>query len=164
MNMFLLAQAASPDPMAAMLGSPTFKSLATYLLIGIAILALFYPALLAKLKAGLVSIIDKQLVDKLPTLGGGGLPAPPFSPFGAASGQPPQVAVQPASKPTGDINQLIQQRAAELKAACPRASDALRLKWLDAGFDISQAKTDYIAVLEGQAGTQSPQSPTPPTA
>lgn len=176
MNMFLLAQAASPDPMAAMLGSPTFKSLATYLLIGIAILALFYPALLAKIKAGLASIIDKQLHDKLPSVlddklhtvinGGGGLPAPPFSPFGAAAGQAqsPQTPATASAAAVPDVGQVVQQRATALKAACPKAPADLRLKWLEQGFDTTRAQTDYINVLEGQvAGNTPPTPPTPPS-
>ena len=174
MNMFLLAQAASPDPMAAMLGSPTFKSLATYLLIGIAILALFYPAMLAKIKAGLASIIDKQLHDKLPSVlddklhtvinSGGALPAPPFSPFGGASTGQTQQTVQTAQPPAPtDVGQVVQQRATALKAACPKAPADLRLKWLEQGFDTTRAQTDYINVLEGQVAGANTNPATPPT-
>lgn len=168
MNMFLLAQAAAPDPMAAMLGSPTFKSLATYALVGIAILAFFYPSVLAKIKAGLAAMIDKQRHDKLPAtidgklhdvINSGGLPVPPFSPFGAT---PPPAGTQPGPQQaavTGDVSQVVQQRATALKAACPKAPADLRLKWLEQGFDPTRAQTDYINVLEGQVASATPASP-----
>lgn len=156
MNMFLLAQAAAPDPMAAMLGSPSFKTLATYLLVAIAILAFFYPSVLAKIKAGIADLIDKQLHDKLPaTLDSklhqviNGQPvAGPVTTTASAASTPP---------PVTDVGQVVQQRATALKAACPKAPADLRLKWLEQGFDTTRAQTDYISVLEGQvAGNTTP--------
>lgn len=159
MNLFLLADA---DPMSAILSSPSFKAMGAYVLIGIAVLAMFYPSLLAKLKTGLASLIDKQLHDRLPAvldnplhnvINGGSL-------FGPNTGAQLPQPITP-SQLQGDVGQIVQQRATALKAACPKAPSDLRLKWLEQGFDTLRAQADYISVLESKVDTQIGSSTTP---
>lgn len=161
MNMFLLAQATAADPMASLIGSPTFKSLATYLLVIIAVLALFYPTALAKIKAGIAKLVDEKLHDKLP------------APIDAALHQiaaNKTVAGATASPGSGDVpaqldvGQITQQRATALKAACPKAQPDVRLKWLEQGVDPVRAQVDYINMLEARIASIEAASPAPASA
>ncbi len=153
--MFAMTLAAA-DPVGALLGSGTFKSLGTMILIGIAALALFYPSLLAKIKAGVAAMIAEQLHITLPTivenriklLGNDTLPTSDPSAL-------------KATQPLVNVSDIVKQRAAALKIACPKSDAAIRLKWLELGYDSESAKTDYIATLENQvvaANTKAPEA------
>lgn len=132
LNTLLLAQ----SDMTAMMASPSFKTYATYLLVIIAGLALFYPALLAKIKAKFNGMIEAAMQNRL------GKDADPTSPTSVPASGP--------SEPAIAVTELVKRQAIALKTACPNATPDLRLKWLEQGYDAPRAQADYIAVLEGK--------------
>jgi hypothetical protein len=138
LNTLLLAQ----SDMTAMMASPSFKTYATYLLVGVALLALFWPAALAKLKAGFAGMIENAVKDRIPKDTDAANPA-----------------VGP-SEPLQPVTELVKRQAIALKTACPNATPDLRLKWLEQGYDAPRAQADYIAVLEGKLAT-TPATPLP---
>ncbi len=164
--MYLMTFAAA-DPVGSLMGSGPFKNLLTMLLIGIAVLAMFYPTLLAKIKTGITGMIAEQLHIQLPIaveptvvrtletklntiLGGANVNAPPVAELGV---------------PNVSVGDMVKQRAAMLKSACPKSDAALRLKWMELGYDPESAKTDYIAELEKQVAAAAVAAPaviTPP--
>lgn len=145
------------DEMSAFLGSGLFKSLATWLLVIIAVLALLAPTLLAQLKNRASAFIKAQLQSLLgpgSLAGGGAVPTATYSGELFAPSMP---------VPTADTSGIVQQRAAALKACCPLAPPDLRLKWLEQGMDPAKAQADYISVLEARLNaTINPPAPASP--
>ena len=124
---------ANMEQTSAMLGSGTFKNVMLLLLVVIAVMSLAAPALLAKFKTMLMTWVRDQLGDATTFAVSKGA-----SLFTADTPQPIQV----------NIDDVVKQRAAQLKQACPQSSADLRLKWLEQGYDDRRAQADYIAVLE----------------
>ena len=142
--MFLHTLLADAQPMSeaaqmsALLGSGLFKNIATLVLIAVAVVALAWPAALAKGKAWIAAFIETKLRDVARVAD---LPASPFSPSSSV------VAATPVN-----VSEIVQNLAISLKTCCPNAPPELRLKWLEKGFNTEAAKADYISVLEAAAG------------
>lgn len=132
------------EEMSAILPAGFMKSVLWYGLIACGILWYMAPTLWEKLKTALVTGIEKKLSAVLPDT-----PQPYGAPtYGTAS----TVAAQGAG-------QIAQQRAAELRAVCPKAPASMRLKWLESGVDPAKAQSEYIAMLEDQLSPEKPATP-----
>ena len=136
---------AANDQMSAFLGSGFFKSLITGALVIIALMWLVAPTVATMLKNKFTAFISAQLKSLL------GLEANASVPSISALLTPKADPAAPVTVQIApDINKVVTERAAELKAACPMAPSDLLLKWLSQGYDSSKAQADYISVLEAK--------------
>lgn len=178
LDMSLLAQA----DISTLLSSPLFKTYATYLLVIIAGLALFYPTALEKLKVVFRDMVENAVKQHLLVKDGDAKPGDtPFNlptiqsiieallkdrllPKTGEKVEPGQAMAAVLGEQSQSITDLVQQHAMTLKSICPNASPDLRLKWLEKGYDATRAQADYIAVLEGRltAATVNPPALSPP--
>lgn len=153
----LLAQAAgASDPMAAIGGQGVLKTWMMAALILIAIVALVWPKLSANFKAMIETAVETKLNSVVP---GAGTALRPVVDAGSnlvsnlvdsVLPHSSQVVNQPQTRTIPDVTSMVQQRATALKSACPNAPEALRLRWLEEGYDPARAQADYIGVLESQ--------------
>lgn len=140
--------------MSAIPGAGLLKSLLWYALIIAGVLYLVAPAIWEKLKNTLAAAIEARLNVPLPFL------------HSQTYSQPASYSAPAAYTPQGSplspqsAGQITQQRAAELKAVCPKAPASLRLKWLETGTSPDKARDEYISILEEQLAPPS----VPPTA
>lgn len=139
---------AADDQMSAFLGSGFFKSLLTGLLVIIAIMWLVAPTVATMLKNKFTTFIAAQLKSLL------GIEANAAVPSIGTLLSPKAEATAPVTvQITPDINKIVTERAAELKAACPQAPPELLFQWMSQGYDATKAQTAYISVLEARVSS-----------
>jgi len=134
--------------MSAIPGAGLIKSLLIYALVIVGVLYMVAPAIWEKLKNTMATAIEARLNVQLPFLHSQTYAQPSAY---TASTSYAQAVAQPISQLSPQsAGQITQQRAAELKAVCPKATAALRLKWLETGTSPDKARDEYISILEEQ--------------
>lgn len=130
--------------MSAMMGSGPFKTLLTWLLIAIVVLAIFAPTLLAKLKDYVINaVMAKMHLPPVNSNQSGGL-ADLLRTVPRGS-QAPAAVEDPAA-----LGDAIAERVAAIRQRCPMASERQVFAWLTQGMTVDTAFEAYARQLEAQ--------------